>query len=252
MIPPAQSSTAVAAAGPASAGVRLLKVRSVSVLFGNFMALDDVSVNLDAGRALGLVGPNGSGKTTLINVVTGLVAAKRGKVFFDREDVGGRAPHRLAHLGINRTFQIPKPFTGLTVLQNVEVAARYGKGGRSVDEILALTRLDRVASRLSEELTVAEQKKLDLARALSTAPRLICVDELGAGLSISELDEVALMLSEVSQRWGIALLVVEHLMGFLQRVTEDVVVLNAGQVIFEGLLGDALRQPNVVQVFLGG
>ena len=252
MIPQAQSSTAVGTAGPTSAGARLLEVRSVSVLFGNFMALDDVSVTLDTGRALGLVGPNGSGKTTLINVVTGLVAAKRGKVLFDREDVSGRAPHRLAHLGINRTFQIPKPFTGLTVRQNVEVAARYGKGRRSVEEILALTRLDRVASRPSEELTAAEQKKLDLARALSTAPRLLCVDELGAGLSVSELDEVAVMLREIAERWGIALLVVEHLMGFLERVTEDVVVLNAGQVIFECSLVDALRQPNVIQVFLGG
>lgn len=232
-------------------GPCLLELRSVTVLFGSFLALDDVSVTLRSGSSLGLVGPNGSGKTTLINVVTGFVQSKHGRVSLEGSDVTGWSPHRLAHRGINRTFQIPKPFGGMTVRQNVEVAARYGKGKRSVEEILDLTRLDHLASRPAEDLTATEQKKLDLARALSTAPRLLCVDELGAGLSVGELDEVAGMLVEVARRWGVALLVVEHLMGFLERVTEDVVVLNAGQIIFEGSLSGALGDPRVVQVFLG-
>jgi branched-chain amino acid transport system ATP-binding protein len=246
------ASPAPAAALPGTSSGPLLEVRGVSKVFGGFRALDDVSLELAPGAVLGLVGPNGSGKTTLINVITGLLSPSGGHVSFGGRDVTGWGSHRLAHLGVNRSFQIPKPFLGLSVLENLEVAARYGHGTHDLDEVLAVTNLGRVASRLAEELTASEQKRLDLARALATGPRLLCVDELGAGLSVSELDEVAVMLRRLVEEWGIALIVVEHLMGFLGRVTEEVVVLNAGQVIFRGSLTAALEDQTVVRVFLGG
>jgi branched-chain amino acid transport system ATP-binding protein len=245
-------------ASPAEAPLRgatgpaLLEVRSVSKVFGGFRALDDVSLEVAPGAVVGLVGPNGSGKTTLINVVTGLLKPSGGRVSFDGADVTGWKSHRLARLGINRSFQIPKPFLGLTVLENLEVAAHSGRGEHDLDEILALCGLGRVTGRRAEELTASEQKRLDLARALATSPKLLCVDELGAGLSVSELDEVASMLRRLVEDWGIAMIVVEHLMGFLGRVTENVVVLNAGQVIFRGPLASALEDQTVVRVFLGG
>jgi branched-chain amino acid transport system ATP-binding protein len=238
------------------AGPILLRVESLVKRFGGFRALDGVSFDLRPGEILGLVGPNGSGKTTCINVITGLHRPDGGHVYFGGRSIGGIPPHRLVHLGINRTFQVPRPFPGLTVEQNVEIAATYGRDlSRRADPVdvralLASLELDTVAGRRAGELTSVQQKMLDLARALATSPRLLCVDELAAGLTPAELDRVAEKLRALAAS-GIALLVVEHLMRFIDRVTDRVVVLNAGRTIFEGPLSAATRDPRVIEVFLG-
>jgi branched-chain amino acid transport system ATP-binding protein len=231
----------------------LLVVRGLVKRFGGFRALDGVSFHIDGGEVLGLVGPNGSGKTTCINVISGLYPPDGGEVRFEGAPVGGRPSHHLARAGINRTFQSPKPFLALTVRENVDIAATYGNTGEAVDvpALLASLELDRHAHRPAGDLNSAQQKTLDLARALATRPRLLLVDELAAGLNPAELGRMADRLRALAGE-GMALLVVEHLMGFIDRVTDRVIVMNAGREIFGGTLAEATRDPTVVQVFLGG
>ncbi len=231
----------------------ILHVEKLVKRFGAFRALDGISFDLRPGEVLGLVGPNGSGKTTCINVISGLYAASDGRVTFEGRDLGAVAPHRRAQAGINRTFQSPHPFASLTVQENVAVAAAYGGAGRVVDlgALLASVGLDGVAGRPAHELNSAQQKALDLARALATSPRLLLVDELAAGLNPAELGRMADRLRALAAG-GMALLVVEHLMGFIDRVTDRVVVMNAGREIFGGSMAAATRDPLVIQVYLGG
>ena len=233
--------------------VPLLHVEALVKRFGGFHALDGVNFDVVQGEIVGLVGPNGSGKTTCINVITGLYRPDGGDVRFEGRPIGGLASHRLVHRGINRTFQVPKPFLTLTVRENVTVAAAYGGGpGAALDQraLLASLDLEAYADKPAAELNSMQQKMLDLARALATRPRLLCIDELAAGLNPAELERVARHLRELA-RSGIALLVVEHLMGFIEQVTDRVIVLNAGKGIFEGVLADALQDPQVIEVFLG-
>jgi branched-chain amino acid transport system ATP-binding protein len=232
----------------------LLAVRGLVKRFGGFRALDGLSFDLKAGEILGLVGPNGSGKTTCINVISGLYAPDGGSLHLAGRSIGALASHRLVHLGINRTFQVPRPFLTLTVEENVAVAAAYGGGPahdrRPTGEILASLDLAGFAGRRAAELNSAQQKMLDLARALATGPRVLLVDELAAGLNPAELERVAERLEELA-RSGIALLVVEHLMGFIDQITDRVIVMNAGKEIFEGVMADAVRDKRVIEVFLG-
>lgn len=231
----------------------LLSVDKLVKTFGGFRALDGVSFHVRKGEVLGLVGPNGSGKTTCINVITGLYAPDAGTLTFDGRPIAGLPSYKLVRGGINRTFQLPKPFFSLGVRENVEIAARYGGRGAAaidVDAILASVHLDTHARLLASELNSVQQKMLDLARALATAPKLLCVDELAAGLNPAELDRVADRLRALAAS-GVALVVVEHLMGFLHRVTDRCVVLNAGREIFEGPLTAALKDAQVIEVFLG-
>ncbi len=230
----------------------LLQIDKLVKKFGGFRALDGVSLHLQPGEVLGLVGPNGSGKTTCINVISGLHRPDEGRVQFEGAPIGGTPSHRLARRGINRTFQSPHPFPSLTVLENVQVAASYGHAGTPPDlpALLASLELDTVQHRCAADLNSAQQKMLDLARALATAPRLLLVDELAAGLNPKELARVAARLRQLAAG-GMALLVVEHLMGFLEKVTDRVIVMNAGREIFEGKLAEAMRDPGVIRVFLG-
>jgi branched-chain amino acid transport system ATP-binding protein len=231
----------------------LLQVEGVVKRFGGFRALDNLSFSIGRGEILGLVGPNGSGKTTCINVISGLHAPDSGNIRFEGRAIGGWPSHRLVHAGINRTFQVPRPFLSLTVRQNVEIALAYG-GCRDdtadAGTILASLELARFADQPAGELTSAQQKMLDLARALATGPRLLLVDELAAGLNPAELERVALKMKELAHS-GIALLVVEHLMGFIDQITDRIIVMNAGKEIFEGRLAEAARNTQVVEVFLG-
>jgi len=231
----------------------LLRVEALVKRFGGFRALDGVSFHVMPGEILGLVGPNGSGKTTCINVISGLYRPDAGTIVYRGQAIGGLRSHKLVHRGINRTFQVPKPFLTLTVRENVEIAATYGRqigDAPDIESLLASLELEGHANRPADELNSVQQKMLDLARALATGPRLLCVDELAAGLNPGELDRVAEKLRALA-RGGMALLVVEHLMGFIDHVTDRVIVLNAGKEIFEGALSAAIQDRQVVEVFLG-
>jgi branched-chain amino acid transport system ATP-binding protein len=232
----------------------ILKVSTLVKRFGGFHALDGLSFHVASGEILGLVGPNGSGKTTAINVISGLYAPDGGEVVFDRASVGGVTSHKLVHRGINRTFQVPKPFLSLTVRENIQVALAYGRASvapPSMTELLEEYRLTEVADRPAADLNSAQQKMLDLTRALATRPRLLLLDELAAGLNPVELDWIAGRIKALAAT-GMAVIVVEHLMGFIEQITDRVIVLNAGKEIFEGTLATAVREPQVIEVFLGG
>ena len=232
----------------------ILKVNDLLKRFGGFHALDGLSFHVASGEILGLVGPNGSGKTTAINVISGLYAPDRGEVVFDQASVGGLASHKLVHRGINRTFQIPKPFLSLTVRENIAVALAYGRAEvapPTMAELLDEYRLAEVADRPASDRNSAHQKRLDLVRALATRPRLLLLDELAAGLNPTELDWIAERIKGLA-RSGMAIIVVEHLMGFIEHITDRVIVMNAGKEIFEGTLAVAVKVPEVIEVFLGG
>jgi branched-chain amino acid transport system ATP-binding protein len=232
----------------------LLIIDGLVKQFGGFRALDGLSFSLAAGEILGLVGPNGSGKTTCINIVSGLYTPDGGSIHFEGRSVAGLPSHRLAHAGINRTFQIPRPFLTLTVRENVDIAIAYGRNRDTrtdTDALLSSLGLLAFADQPAAELNSACQKMLDLARALATGPRLLLVDELAAGLNPAELGHIAAKLKELACS-GIALLVVEHLMGFIGQITDRIVVMNAGKEIFEGSLANAFTNSQVVEVFLGG
>ncbi len=232
----------------------ILNVAKLVKRFGGFYALDGLSFHVVPGEILGLVGPNGSGKTTAINVISGLYAPDGGEVRMDGEPIGGIAAHKLVHRGINRTFQVPKPFMSLTVRENVQVALAYGRAGETpptIAELLDEYHLAALADRPASELNSAQPKMLDLTRALATRPRLLLLDELAAGLNPAELDWIAGRIKALAAG-GMAIIVVEHLMGFIEHITDRVIVLNAGKEIFEGKLAEAVREPQVVEVFLGG
>jgi branched-chain amino acid transport system ATP-binding protein len=232
----------------------LLKVSKLVKRFGGFYALDGLSFHVSSGEILGLVGPNGSGKTTAINVISGLYAPDGGEIVLDGASIGAVASHKLVHRGVNRTFQIPKPFLSLTVRQNVEVALAYGGATvapPSMADLLDEYRLAEVADRPAADLNNAQQKMLDLVRALATRPRLLLLDELAAGLNPAELDWIADRIKALV-KGGMAIIVVEHLMGFIEHITDRVIVMNAGKEIFEGKLAVAVKVPQVIEVFLGG
>ncbi|MGA2763318.1 MAG: ABC transporter ATP-binding protein [Spirochaetia bacterium] len=230
----------------------VLVVRDLAKSFAHLKAVDGISLDLKPGEILGLVGPNGSGKTTLINLISGIYHPDRGEVLLDGQRVTGLAPHRLAREGLNRTFQVPKPFHTLTVRENVRVAAYHtGQGVEVAEKALELTDLASVADRPAANLNVGQQKMLDLARSLATDPRVLLIDELAAGLAPKELDQVAGKLLALAAS-GIALVVVEHLLAFLNQLTSRVLVMNAGTKIFEGTMAAASADPVVAEVFLGG
>jgi branched-chain amino acid transport system ATP-binding protein len=228
----------------------LLRATGVQKRFGGFQALGGVDLSVDAGEIVGLIGPNGSGKTTLINVISGLLPSDGGEVRLGGEAMGALPAHRRAARGINRTFQVPKPFGTLTVRQNLEVAVHGTDGPADLDALLDSVELGAASRRRASELTSVQQKMLDLARALATQPRLLLVDELACGLNPAELERVAARLRALAAE-GLGLVVVEHLMPFIDRLTHRAVVMNAGRAIFGGTLREAVRDPQVVEVFLG-
>ncbi len=229
----------------------LLSAVGLTKNFGGFRALDDVSLDLYPGEAVGLVGPNGSGKTTFINVVSGVYTASAGTIKLRGLPIEGLPPHRRARLGLGRTFQVPKPLGNLTVLENVQVALQHSKSAKSGDvDPLEFVGLAKFANRRANSLTTMEQKRLDLARVLALSPAVVLVDEFAAGLSPSELIDIASLLNELRGK-GMALVVVEHLLGFLEAVVDRVLVLDAGREIFSGGLKEAFSDDKVVEVFLG-
>jgi len=234
----------------------LLEIDSVSKRFGGFLALDRVSIRVRAGERLGLIGPNGSGKTTLINCVSGALPTDGGRILFDGRDITRLPAHQRTRLGIVRSFQIPKPFTSMTVLENLEIALEYAAHARSVGaaagalQILEMIGLASKARLRPAGLTQIEMRKLELARAMAARPKLLISDEAMAGLSSSEVDEVLDLLLSLGGE-DIAIIMIEHIMRAVMRFSERVVVLDTGTRIAEGAPAEIVRNPAVEKAYLG-
>lgn len=232
----------------------LLRVSGLVKKFGELKALNGFEITVEKNSIVGLAGPNGSGKTTVINVVSGVYKPDGGAIEFDGASIYRLSSHKIVHRGINRTFQVPKPLAALTVMQNVRIAAVYGSRSgdtmETVREALETVALEDERDTVAANLTFAQQKRLGLARALATHPKLLLVDEIAAGLSGQELKWIAQMLATIHKK-GISMIIVEHLMGFIDSLTADVVVMNAGTNLFRGSIKDASENKKVVEVFLG-
>ncbi len=234
----------------------LLEVRDVSKRFGGIRALCHLSFEVPHGKIVSIIGPNGAGKTTLFNVITGALPPSSGDVRFEGASISGLRPDQTARLGIGRTFQIVRPFPGLTALDNVAVAAlskeRTRRAARMrAQEILELTRLARFADVEARNLTLARRKRLEVARAVALRPRLILLDEVMAGLNPAEVDQT-IELIEGLRSLGIATVAgIEHVMQAVQKISDWIVVLNFGEKLAEGLPGEVMHQPEVVKAYLG-
>ena len=237
----------------------MLRVADVTKQFGGFTALSRVSFEVSEGEILGLIGPNGSGKTTMFNCISGALPPTSGAIQIRGEEMAGRTPDAICHRGIARTFQIPRPFRKLTILENVAVAAHFGATARNtVDqarararEVLALVGLPADDGASTALLGAGGLKKLELARALATRPRLLLADESLGGLDPSEMHDAAELLKRIRRELGITIVWVEHIMGVLMRVVDRVVVLDHGAVIFEGRPAQAQADARVIEVYLG-
>ena len=237
----------------------MLEVSGLTKRFGGFTAVKDVSFEVHEGEILGLIGPNGSGKSTTFNCIAGLYPPTAGSVVFEGEELAGLSPNRVCHRGIGRTFQIPRPFRNLSLVENVALSAFFGQNRdvsradcwRLAEEALAMVGLPTDARAGTDGLGAAALKKLELARALATQPRLLLADESLNGLDHSEMDQAADMLRRIRQERGITIVWVEHIMGVLMRVVDRVVVLDHGEVIFRGGPKEAQSDPRVVEVYLG-
>jgi branched-chain amino acid transport system ATP-binding protein len=237
---------------------RILEVEGLSKRFGGFVALDAVSLHLGAGERLGLIGPNGSGKTTLINCISGALKSDGGTVTFRGQDVTRLPAYRRVRLGITRSFQIPRPFRSMSVLENLLIPLEYARrdrrhGRRVEDEAMATLELvgfqDR-AHETSANLTQVDLRKLELARALAARPALLVADEAMAGLSSAEVDDILAILFRLNER-GVAVIMIEHIMRAVMRFSERVVVLDAGQKIAEGTPDQVINDPAVERAYLG-
>jgi branched-chain amino acid transport system ATP-binding protein len=234
----------------------ILSVTKVNKHFGGLAAVIDVSFDVQAGAVLGLMGPNGAGKSTLLNIISGEYKPDSGTVHFQGRDITGLPPHKICHLGIARTFQIPQPFVNLTVLQNLQVAGEYGRNlGKAVAEREALKILDIVdlsekKNMFTRDLTAITLKRLELARALASEPALLLLDEVAAGLTEEEIPRMLEILQQV-RAMGITCILIEHIMRIMTKAVDRIIVLDEGMKIAEGTSHEVMEDKKVIEAYLG-
>jgi branched-chain amino acid transport system ATP-binding protein len=237
----------------------MLTVSELTKRFGGFLAVNQVSFKVREGEILGLIGPNGSGKSTTFNLIAGLLRPTSGSIRFGDQEIAGLPAHHICHLGVARTFQIPRPFRKLSLIENTALAAYYGANGsightearQRAEEALDLIGLPISQATMTGGLGAAALKKLELARALAIRPKLLLADESLGGLDSTEMERAAEILKNVRNKMGITIIWVEHIMGVLMSVVDRVIVLDHGEKIFEGLPAEAVRDAHVIEVYLG-
>jgi branched-chain amino acid transport system ATP-binding protein len=233
----------------------LLEIRGVTMRFGGLLANEDVSFTVNEGEIVSIIGPNGAGKSTLFGCITGFYRPSAGTVFYGGRDITGMKPDRICRMGIARTFQIVQVIGDMTVLQNVTTGAflrapRRREAERRAEEILGVTGLADKTMLLGAALTIADKKRLEVAMALATGPRVLMLDESMAGLTRVELAEIIELLRVVRRR-GVTLVIVEHVMEAVMQLSDRVVVLNSGRKIVEGPPREVVANPLVIQAYLG-
>lgn len=234
----------------------LLTLSSVSKSFGALTVADDVSFEVAAGEALGIIGPNGAGKSTLFNLITGNIAPDAGSIVLDGVDVSRKPPMQRVAAGVGRSFQIPQPFTHLSVYENLLVAAQFGGGRHGADagpfcmEILGRTGLADVADAASGGLSLLQRKRLELARAMATSPRVILLDEIAGGLTDGECISLIETIKSIHAE-GTAIIWIEHVLHALNSVVERLMVLNFGKMLMIGDPGEVMATPEVREIYLG-
>jgi len=234
-----------------------LETQGLRKSFGGVLVIDDLSISVDTGEALGIVGPNGAGKTTWFNLITGQVNEDAGKVIFEGRDISGLSRHQRCRVGLGRTFQIPRPFTGMTVFENVLVGATHGRNmaehasyEHCVD-ILEWTGLHKKVNVLAGALTLLDRKRLELARALATDPTVLLLDEIAGGLTQIEVDELLEEIKNLRTR-GVTIVWIEHIVRALLAVVDRIVVINFGRKLCEGDPHEVMNSQEVQACYMGG
>lgn len=233
----------------------MLEVSGLTKQFGGLVAVSDASLSVDKGEIVALIGPNGAGKTTLFSIISGFLKSDSGDVSFEREPIAGLKPHAICARGIVRTFQIVKPFANLTVRENIAVGAH----ARTSDRSLALEAATAVGEKVgmgalldqrASSLTVAGRKRLEVARALATKPKLLLLDEVMAGLNTTEVSEIVSVVKKLPQE-GVTILLIEHVMQAVMSLSDRVYVLNNGRIIAEGSPQEVTSDSHVIEAYLG-
>jgi len=231
----------------------------VTKYFGGLAAIKNVDFMIKEGEIVGLIGPNGAGKTTMFNLLSGIYAPTSGTMRFEGRDITGLKPYQICHLGIGRTFQIPKPFSGITTLENVITAVLFGKpkpasltyANREALKMLEFTELIDNKDSLAASLTLANRKRLEIARALATKPRLILLDEVIAGLNPTETEQALNLMRKIRAELGITVFWIEHVMKAIMETSDRVIVLHHGEKIIEGPPKEVANDERVIEAYLG-
>jgi len=235
----------------------ILVAERISRNFGGIRAIDDLSFALKEGEIVALIGPNGAGKTTLVNLLTGVLRPSSGTIRFEGADVTAQRPFEAARRGLARTFQIVQPFPRMSVVENVAAAALFGGQQDGVAaakavarEQLEFTGLTALADKAASALTLAGRKRLELAKSMAMNPKVLMLDEVNAGLNASEIDGALALIRKIAER-GVTILVIEHLMKVVMSLAQRVLVLHHGQLIAEGTAQEVVRDPRVIEAYLG-